>query len=77
MIGTIGLTVVLVALYFILTDAAYVIAGTEYKYIVDDIIPVLNSIYIITICIGGFTTSFLVYLNLTVKFNKKNPDGVV
>jgi len=75
-IGAILLTVVLVALYFILTDAAYAVAGTEYKHIVDGIMPVLNSIYIITVCIGGFTASFLVYLNL-IKLDKKNPGGIV
>jgi len=76
MIGAIGLTIILVALYFILTDAAYVVAGTEYKHVVDGAMPVINLSYVITICIGGFTSSFLVYLNLT-KFNKKNPEVIV
>ena len=75
-IGAIGLTIVLVALYFILTDAAYAVAGTEYKHVVDGAMPVINSIYIITMCIGGFTTSFLVYLNLT-KLDKENPGDLV
>ena len=65
------LTIAVVVMYFVLTNAAYAVAGTEYKYIVDGVMPVINCINFVAIAIGLFTCGFFIFICIDKRLNKK------